>query len=708
MKKVRSARQKAAMQAIDRTVRNRIILLALLIVAAFLILIGRLVVLQAVQHDEYVVKQDDYVSIKQYTQAPRGQIYDVKGRVLAKTVPARNIVYTAPNNTSDQDDLLYADRVATVFDVPLDDFTERELKEAYLTYTSLLDRSDPRYLGMDLLSDAEREAYKAGEWGQEAASRLYALQIAAITQEDLDSVGDRELACYAIYNRMMANASTGQESVILPDVDDSEVAYLVEHKTEFPGFDVDFGGWKREYPYGESLSDILGTVSTSTEGLPASSKDHYLSQGYQLNAQVGKTGLEYQYNDILTGTEEIAKITYDSNGLARKEVIQTARKGNDIYLSIDIDVQTRLDEVLKKTLSESGGTKNRENFQTLFMCLMNPETGDLYALSGYQKNLETGNMTYYASGNYTYLVNPGSAIKGVTVYMGQSEGVVKEGEVFNDTVMNVGGEEFGSFENHGLVDDVKALSVSSNVYMFNIAIRMGGDEYEEGKALEIDDVEGTLNKMRSYYSMFGLGNPTGIDVPGEISSYMGVNHNPGMVLNYSIGQFDMYTPLQMLQYVSVVASGGTMYQPTLFDYAKEVNGDQILDLKEPEIRSQLPEENASHLKRVQEGFRACVADGNCFPPLENFYVPIAAKTGTAEVQEVWTTANLVGYGPYDYEKPTVSFACVAPTSSVNNASVSANICANEVAEPVLARFFELYPYVPPGTEGNEDSAAEGQ
>lgn len=86
--------------------------------------------------------------------------------------------------------------------------------------------------------------------------------------------------------------------MILEDIPDDDVAYLMEHKTEFPGFDVDFGGWKREYPYGETLSDVLGTVSTNTEGLPAESKDYYLAKGYQLNAPVGKSGLEYQYNDL--------------------------------------------------------------------------------------------------------------------------------------------------------------------------------------------------------------------------------------------------------------------------------------------------------------------------------------------------------------------------------------------------------------------------
>ena len=80
---------------------------------------------------------------------------------------------------------------------------------------------------------------------------------------------------------MVANQSTGQENVVLEDVSDDDVAYLVEHKTDFPGFDVDFGGWKREYPYGESLSDILGSVTTSTQGLPSELASYYLSKGYQ-------------------------------------------------------------------------------------------------------------------------------------------------------------------------------------------------------------------------------------------------------------------------------------------------------------------------------------------------------------------------------------------------------------------------------------------
>ena len=85
--------------------------------------------------------------------------------------------------------------------------------------------------------------------------------------------------------------------------------------------------------------------------------------------------------------------------------------------------------------------------------------------------------------------------------MGQSEGVVEPGEVINDAIMNIGGEEFGSYENHGPVNDIQALSVSSNVYMFNIAIRLGGATYEEGQPLVMEDVGQTLDKMRSYFCL---------------------------------------------------------------------------------------------------------------------------------------------------------------------------------------------------------------
>ena len=561
--------------SVDQVISNRILILTLTIVVCFLVIFLRLFYLQIISYNDYTAKREDYTSIKQYTSAPRGQIYDCKGRILAKTVVSHNIVFTSPNNFDEDDYELYAKRIVKVFSVSAKDFTDEDKKQAYITYKSFLSPSDSEYAANHLLTAKELKQYKNGAWGDDAESKRYQILMNRIGKKQIGEMSQADLKMCVIYQRMVANQSTGQENVVLEDVSDDDVAYLVEHKTDFPGFDVDFGGWKREYPYGESLSDVLGSVTTSTQGLPSELASYYLSKGYQYNASVGKSGLEYQYNDLLAGTPEIAKITYDSKGLAQKEVIQEAKKGYDIHLSIDIDLQSTLDNVLKNTLSENGGTKNRENFQSLFTTVLNSKDGSVLAMSGYQMDLDTKEMTYFASGNYMSLVNPGSCIKGATVYMGESEHVVSPGEVIVDKVMNIGGQEFGSYEDHGPVDDVSALQVSSNVYMFNVAIRLAGSSYVEKEPLAVADLQGTLNLMRSYYSMFGLGNKTGVDVPNESSSYMGYGSEPGMLLNYSIGQFDMYTPLQLATYGTTIASGGNLYEPHFMAYATEVNSSEV-------------------------------------------------------------------------------------------------------------------------------------
>lgn len=689
MKKSRKFRKRANQNvSVDQVISNRILILALVIGACFLVIFLRLFYLQIISYNDYTAKREDYTSIKQYTSAPRGQIYDCKGRILAKTVVSHNIVFTSPNNMDTDDYKLYAKRIVKVFNVSAKDFSDEDKKEAYITYKSFLSPSNPEYGANHLLTSKELKQYKSGAWGDDAESKRHQLLMKRIGKKQLGEMTQATLKMCVIYQRMSANQSTGQENVILEDVSDDDVAYLVEHKTDFPGFDVDFGGWKREYPYGESFSDVLGSVTTSTQGLPSELASYYLAKGYQYNASVGKSGLEYQYNDLLAGTPEIAKITYDSKGLAQKEVIQEAKKGYDIHLSIDIDMQTSLDDILKNTLSEYGGTTNRENFQSLFTTILNPKDGSVLAMSGYQMNLDTKKMTYYASGNYSSLVNPGSCIKGVTVYMGESEGVVSPGEVIIDKVMNIGGQEFGSYEDHGPVDDVSALEVSSNVYMFNVAIRLAGATYVEEQPLAVADLQGSLNKMRSYYSMFGLGNVTGLDIPNESSVYMGYGSEPGMLLNYSIGQFDMYSPLQLAVYATTIASNGNLYQPRFMQYATEVNSSEVVDVNDTKIKSTLPEKNAAYLDRVKQGFRACVAAGYCGDTLKDYTPSVSAKTGTAEVGE-WTTANLVGYAPSD--NPTMSFACSAPTSSQNDQSVAPNICANNVMPQAIQKYFELYP-----------------
>lgn len=667
----------------DRIISRRILGFASIVTIFFLVIFVRLIYIQVFSNDRYTTLTNDYTSVTQYISAPRGQIFDRNGKVLAKTVVSHNIIYTSPNNMTTEDYLLYANRIVSVFDVSTEDFSNSDLIQAYITYTSFLDEDDPQYQCRHLYKDSEWESLQNGTM---STSRQTQILYDRITEDEIEEMSDDEIKLYVIYNRMTTSNSSSLENVVLEDISDDDVAYLVEHKTEFPGFDVDFGGWKREYPYGETLSDVIGSVTTSTEGLPIDYVDYYLQKGFQYNSPVGESGLEFYYNDYLAGVSEESVITYDSNGLAHKEVTRSAQKGYDLYLTIDIDLQESLDETLSSVLKEHGGTEGRDEFKSLFTCMMDPNSGEVLAMSGYTMDLDTKDLTYFASGNYVSLVNPGSCIKGATLYMGQTEGVVSIGEVINDEVMNIDGEEFSSYESYGPVNDIQALAVSSNVYMFNIAIRLGGATYVEGESLNISDVGGTLDLMRSYYSRFGLGNKTGIDVPGEVAGYMGYGNLPGITLNYSIGQLDMYTPLQLLQYVSVIATGGSMYQIHLMGHVNESGYENVVETKGAVLKSTLS--NTESLSRIQEGFRACVTEGNCGTEIQARVEGVAAKTGTAEVGE-YTTANYVGYAPYD--NPTVSFACSAPTSADNAHDLKGNACTNYVMPEVLDAYFELYP-----------------
>lgn len=112
--------------SVDQVISNRILILTLTIVVCFLVIFLRLFYLQIISYNDYTAKREDYTSIKQYTSAPRGQIYDCKGRILAKTVVSHNIVFTSPNNFDEDDYELYAKRIVKVFSVSAKDFTDED------------------------------------------------------------------------------------------------------------------------------------------------------------------------------------------------------------------------------------------------------------------------------------------------------------------------------------------------------------------------------------------------------------------------------------------------------------------------------------------------------------------------------------------------------------------------------------------------------
>jgi len=203
------------------------------------------------------------------------------------------------------------------------------------------------------------------------------------------------------------------------------------------------------------------------------------------------------------------------------------------------------------------------------------------------------------------------------------------------------------------------------------------------------------------YAEFGLGVKTGIDLPVESLGYMGTSTLPGHLLDFSIGQYDTYTPIQLSQYIGTIANNGYRMQPYLLKEVYEPTSEPLTNLilkNEPIILNKINTTD-EYLNRVKEGLKAVFSNGGTgIGNIDYSYKP-AGKTGTSQsfidtdgngvVDLETTTSTLVAYAPYD--NPIVTFTVVSPDVDYvgSNSSYIPQINA-QISYKVSKKFFELY------------------
>ena len=409
---------------------------------------------------------------------------------------------------------------------------------------------------------------------------------------------------------------------------------LLERADLYPGVRVSSDAI-RTYLSGPLYAPILGYVGPIDEEELEERRD----LGYYLQDTVGKTGIEWQYENYLRGTYGWREVERDASlRELRTLALIPPVPGNEVVLTLDDRLQRLLNEELELGVKE-------DRFTQAVGIAMNPQTGEILAMvsipaydnNAFIRGVTTGEMLAWNSDDRRPLVNkaigdiypPGSTFKMVTGLSALETGAATRNTVVNvsSNVLRVDGWPFFDWRVHGPVDFLNGFAHSSDIYFYTL----GGGNPASGQRGAGPDA------LAKYGRMLGFGEPTGIDLPGEAG---GIMPDPlwkltrfnepwtlGNTYHASIGQgFVAVTPLQLLNAYAAVANGGTVHEPRLLKEVRSADGALVYEQK-PEVARRL-DVSPDNLRLIREAARRVVTIGHAFMPKAK--LPIAGKTGTAE------------------------------------------------------------------------------
>ena len=489
----------------------------------------------------------------------------------------------------------------------------------------------------------------------------------------------------------------GTFKIIKEEATDQEYAFIAEHNSELDGFNTKLD-WERVYPYGDTFKSVLGTVSTTTQGIPAEEKEEYLEKGYSLNDRVGLSYIEKEYEEYLKGE----KAEYEVVNSHELKLIREGKRGNDIVLSIDIKLQQEVERILTEQVLKAKTEPNTDYYDHSSVVIQDPNTGEILAMSS--KQVVGDRVVDNTTSIFMLPITPGSVVKGASMLVAYNMGAVKIGEYMLDECVKVAGtpEKCSSVNNLGRINDITALAKSSNVYQFKAAIRVNGQEYSPEMRLNFN--QKSFDIYRNMYHSFGLGVETGIDLPAESLGYGAKQDtSAGNLLDFVMGQYESYTPLQLSQYISTIANGGSRLVPHLLKEVHESTEDSSLGKTIKTVEKKVLntiDTSPEYMARVKEGFYAVMhSNGGYGRGYIDDKWDAAGKTGTSQsavdtnndqINDTDTiTSSFVGYAPAN--NPVMSIMVTSPNSSHPNSNTDyASLVTLHITKEITNKFFEMY------------------
>ncbi len=650
--------------------KGRFIALVTIFVCLFLVFFLRLINIQVVNGQKYSEASTASTSTSA-VKATRGQILDRNGNVLVGNRQGNEIIFTASDFPSFSEIEKRNNIILSLVKLFEENGAEwiNELPitlDANGNYQYIEDRESDisRLKSRDMLhlnkyataDDCMREIEE--RYSLEDYSKADALKIASVSM-----------------NMKSNTFNTANPYTFAEDVSDEVVAVVKENSAFYEGVDVKIVTY-REYTDGEIAPHILGVTGVINAEEYATLK----AKGYAMDDVLGKSGIEKVYEENLKGVNGIKTVTTSTDGTEETK-IEGLKNGDNIVLTIDSHLQKIAQDSLESKC-KSIGTANSGGGAVV---VMNCKTGEVLAMASYP----TYDLsTYYE--DYSSLAKDGNSplynratlstyAPGSTAKVSTAIACLEEGLVNSSTTKYCGynypylGHNFVCQIDHAnrTLSVRTALQDSCNTFFY----------YYGGEKLGID-------KMNMYREMLGLGQPTGIEISENTGvldspSYrtsIGQTWMPGFSLQSAIGQAgNLFTPLQLCNYVSTIANGGTRYEVHLVKSILSADNTTTVLKKESKVVTEtgFSKEN---IDLVHQGMRLVVTNGSCRNNFGKLDIAVACKTGTSQVdktingsKKTYTNGFNISFAPYDDPEIAVAVAVEGATSGGTCATVACDI-----------------------------------
>lgn len=421
--------------------------------------------------------------------------------------------------------------------------------------------------------------------------------------------------------------------------------------------------YKRNYPLKTVGASIIGFMNSNNQGT---------------------YGVEEQYNSVLNGTTGREYGYFDSN-MNLQRTIKEAKDGNSVVLTIDANVQKIIEDEIADFQKNGTGAK------TIAMMVMNPKNGEILAMasnSTFDLNDPQNLASMYSEQKIAVMTDkeknenllsmwsnfcvgsayePGSTFKPFTIAAALDENIISGKSTFQcNGVKKVADREIhcSNRNGHGMLDLRHALMESCNAALMDIGLGLG------------------RNKFSKYNKLYGFGQRTGVDLPGETSGLIHTKEelNPVELATSSFGQTQTVTMVQMLSAFSSLVNGGNYYQPHLVKEIQNSNGDVVKTIDPVVVKRTTSEDTSSKLRSY---LKSTVEEGTAAPAQVKGY-SIGGKTGTAEKRPVSAKKYLVSFiGCEPAEDPEVAYYVIIDEPHVKDQAHSTY--ATEFSSKVMKR-----------------------